>query len=264
MKRRNFIEKSTLLSSGILLGGSLACAQKAEAGLLQNKQVLFVYGGYEGHTPEKKRDLFVPWMKSEGAIVEVSNSLEIYANEKIMSSVDLVINCWTMGETTDAQRKGLFTAVKNGAGIAGWHGGMGDAFRNDTAYQYMVGGQFVAHPGGIVRYKVNITDTDDEITTGISDFEMNTEQYYMHIDPNVKVLATTTFNGDHDSWIDKCVIPVAWKKMFGKGRVSYCSPGHKMDDFEVPEFMQMIKRGIVWASKSIAEGPEEWRKAVYG
>jgi hypothetical protein len=136
-------------------------------------------------------------------------------------------------------------------GIAGWHGGLGDAFRRAPRYQYMIGGQWVEHPGNDgVRYRVNITDHEDPITAGLEDFDVVSEQYYMHVDPNNKVLATTTFDGKHDNWVKDAVMPVAWKRKYGEGRVFYTSLGHKSKVFETPEALTILKRGILWASRS--------------
>ena len=167
-----------------------------------------------------------------------------------MGQVDLIIQHVTMSEISGSQEKALLAAVKGGVGLAGWHGGLADSFRNNTEYQYMVGGQWVAHPGNIIPYTVNIVDQDDPVTRGIEDFEMRSEQYYMHVDPNVKVLATTRFSGEHDFWIEGAVIPVAWKKQHGKGRVFYSSLGHVASDFDVPEALEIMKRGIRWAAES--------------
>src|SRR4029453_19526197 len=93
------------------------------------------------------------------------------------------------------QEEGLLYAGRGGVGIAGFHGTMGGAFRNNTDYQFMVGGQWVAHPGNIIDYRVNIADHDDPITAGLNDFVMRSEQYYMHVDPSNQVLGTTTFGG---------------------------------------------------------------------
>ncbi|HOY52261.1 MAG TPA: ThuA domain-containing protein, partial [Prolixibacteraceae bacterium] len=169
---------------------------------LKGKKVLYVYGGWEGHDPKPSVDLFVPWMRSEGAEVVVSDTLDSYLDVKLMESRDLIVQIWTMGTITNEQEAGLLKAVKNGAGLAGWHGGIGDSFRNNVEYQFMVGGQWVAHPGGVIGYSVQITNHEDPVTKGLKDFNMHSEQYYMHIDPNVKVLATTKFNGDHAPWID--------------------------------------------------------------
>ncbi|MCF8345983.1 MAG: ThuA domain-containing protein [Bacteroidales bacterium] len=218
--------------------------------ILKGKRVLFVWGGWEGHEPEKCRDIFVPWMESEGAAVIVSDSLGVYTDSELMSSIDLIVQVWTMGSITGKQESGLLEAVRSGVGIAGWHGGLGDSFRNNTEYQFMVGGQWVAHPGGVIDYRVNVTDMVDEVMRGLGDFAMHSEQYYMHVDPNVKVLATTTFSGEHAYWIDGAVVPVVWKKYYGVGRVFYSALGHVAADFEVPEALEIMKRGIRWASES--------------
>jgi type 1 glutamine amidotransferase len=143
----------------------------------------------------------------------------------------------------------LLEAVKSGVGIAGWHGCMADSFRNDTEYQFMVGGQWVAHPGNIIDYTVQVTKPDDPIVEGISEFAMHSEQYYMHIDPIIEVLATTTFNGEHAPWIAGSTVPVVWKKRWGEGKVFYSSLGHVAKDFDVPEARTIMQRGMLWASR---------------
>jgi uncharacterized protein len=238
-------------------------AAETSAPSLNGKKVLFVYGGWEGHDPVLTRDLFVPWLRSEGAEVTVSDNLDIYLNQDLMNSLDLVVQIWTMGQITGDQEKGLLSAIKNGCGIAGWHGGLGDSFRNNVEYQFMVGGQWVSHPGGVIDYKVHIIDHNDRITKGLSDFAMHSEQYYMHVDPNVNVLATTRFNADHASWIGGCTMPVVWKKYYGKGRVFYSSLGHVRKDFDVPEALEIQKRGIRWAAESKYHPWEEWINPVY-
>ena len=213
--------------------------------------VLFTYGGWDGHQPEAMRDLLVPWLESERFEVIVSDTLEPYTDPELMSEVDLVVQIWTMGEISEPQLEGLLNAVENGAGIAGWHGGLGDAFRGSPRYQYMIGGQWVEHPGNDgIRYRVTITDKEDPITAGLADFDVISEQYYMHVDPNNKVLATTTFDGEHDYWVKNAIMPVVWKRQYGKGRVFYTSLGHQAKVFEIPEALTILKRGILWAGRS--------------
>jgi hypothetical protein len=228
------------------------------------EKVLFTYGGWDGHEPEAMRDLLVPWLESEGFEVIVSDTLEPYADAELMSDIDLVVQIWTMGEITKEQLEGLGKAVENGMGIAGWHGGLGDAFRNSPRYQYMIGGQWVEHPGNDgIPYRVNIIDHDDPITAGLDDFDVVSEQYYMHVDPNNDVLATTTFNGEHDSWVKGAVMPVVWKRQYNKGRVFYTSLGHKPHVFEIPEALTILKRGILWASRSKYEPTPDLVSAKY-
>ena len=126
---------------------------------------------------------------------------------------------------------------------------MADSFRDNPNYQWMVGGQWVAHPGNIIDYEVNLTRRDDPLTAGLSDFRMRSEQYYLHVDPAIQVLATTTFSGEHAGWIAGTVMPVVWKHRFGAGRVFYSSLGHVVKDFDVPEAREIQRRGMLWASR---------------
>ncbi|MCE4566688.1 ThuA domain-containing protein [Maribellus sp. CM-23] len=264
--RRNFIKTSVAAGAGAVLIPDIVSAsvsRKSESALA-GKKVLYVYGGWEGHEPKQSVDLFVPWLRSQGADVKVSDSLDAYLDEELMDSVDLIVQIWTMGTITGEQEKGLLAAVKKGAGLAGWHGGIGDSFRNNVEYQFMVGGQWVAHPGGVIDYTVHVGDQTDPVTKGLNDFAMHSEQYYMQVDPNVKVLATTKFSGEHSAWIDGCIIPVVWKKYYGDGRVFYSSLGHVMKDFEVPEALEIMQRGILWAAESKYQPKEKWLSPVYG
>jgi len=213
------------------------------------KSVLMVWGGWDGHEPKPCVDVFVPILEAEGFKVDVSDTLDSYLDEAKMKSLSLVVQCWTMGTITGEQEKGLLEAVRGGVGMAGWHGGMCDAFRNNTTYQWMTGGNWVAHPGGCVEYGVNITNRDDPITKGIRDFKMISEQYYLHADPSNEVLATTTFSGADAPWTAGCVMPVMWKRKWGEGRVFYSSLGHAAKDFDVPECRETMRRGMLWAAR---------------
>ncbi len=212
------------------------------------KKALMVWGGWDGHEPKLCVDIFAPLLTQAGYEVDIFDTLDVYLNQQKMSTYNLVVQVWTMGTITDEQQNGLLDTIRSGVGFAGWHGGAGDAFRNNTEYQFMVGGQWVAHPGGVIDYSVQIIDHNDPITAGLEDFAMHSEQYYMHVDPSNEVLATTTFNGDITPWIDGTVMPVVWKRKWGNGRVFYCSLGHVSKDFDVPQAREIVRRGMLWAS----------------
>ncbi|MCB9135419.1 MAG: ThuA domain-containing protein [Anaerolineales bacterium] len=213
------------------------------------KKALMVWGGWEGHEPQKCVEFFTPLLQAEGYEVEISDTLDAYLDPEKMQNYALVSQVWTMGTITPQQEKGLLDAIRTGVGFAGWHGGMADAFRTNTEYQFMVGGQWVAHPGGIIDYRVQITRPDDPITVGLKNFTMHSEQYYMHVDPSNEVLATTTFDNRYLDWIDGVVMPVVWKRRWGQGKVFYCSLGHIAQDFEIPEAREIVRRGMLWASR---------------
>jgi type 1 glutamine amidotransferase len=267
--RRRFLASSAAAAVGASLGmraadrDSNAGSFPSELPSLKGRKILFTYGGWDGHEPKKSVEIFKPWLESEGASVDAVDNLDLYADPEYMNGIDMVIQIFTMATITEEQERGLLEAVRGGAGLAGWHGGLCDAFRQNVEYQFMTGGQWVAHPGGVIDYTVEVTDRDDPVTRGLGKFRMHSEQYYMHVDPNVKVLATTAFNADHAFWIDGCTMPVVWKKMYGKGRVFYTSLGHVMADFDVPEAMEILKRGFKWASASKYAPAEPWKNPVY-
>jgi type 1 glutamine amidotransferase len=214
------------------------------------KKALMVWGGWEGHEPNQCVNVFAPLLEAEGFKVDIADTLDAYLDSARMKTYDLISQLFTMSSISKEQLDGLLEAIHNGTGFGGWHGGMADAFRDSVEYQFMVGGQWVAHPGNIIDYTVNIIDHDDPITAGLNDFRVHTEQYYMHVDPSNEVLATTTFDGTYFDWIDGVTMPVVWKRRWGKGRVFYCSLGHVAADFEVLEVREIVRRGLLWAARS--------------
>jgi type 1 glutamine amidotransferase len=218
------------------------------------KTALMVWGGWEGHTPRECVDLFAPRLEAHGYLVEISESLDAYLDQERMQRMDLIVQCVTMVAITPEQEKGLLQAVAEGAGFAGWHGGVLDAFRENVDFQWMIGGQWVAHPGDCVSsYRVDVVDTGHPVTRGIQSFSMtDTEQYYCHVDPSNHVLCTTTFTGeygDNTRYVSGTVMPYAWTRTWGKGRVFVAGWGHTTKDFEVKEARAIMERGLLWASR---------------
>jgi type 1 glutamine amidotransferase len=214
-------------------------------------KALIDWGGWEGHEPQKCSELFGSLLEQQGFEVVISDTLDRLLDAELMAGLDLIVPCYSMAEITNEQEAALLAAVERGVGLGGWHGGMADSFRTHTNYQFMVGGQFVAHPGNQIDYTVQITRPDDPIVAGLSDFAVHSEQYYMHVDPGNEVLATTTFSGDHAPWVEGVVMPVVWKKRWGAGKVFYCSLGHHADIFDIPEAREITLRGLRWAAGAL-------------
>lgn len=207
------------------------------------KNALIVWGGWDGHQPEEVAGILGGLLKEENYQVQISDTLDSFSDAEKLASVDLVVPVWTMGSITKDQLEPLLNAVREGGtGVAGCHGGMGDSFRNEVEYQYMVGGQWVAHPGNDgVTYQVDITDKAHPLTQGIEDFIMVSEKYYMHVDPAIHILATTSF--------DEVKMPVAWTKMYGAGKVYYNSLGHQANIVSMPQVLELMRRGMLWATR---------------
>jgi len=211
------------------------------------REALIVWGGWSGHEPEQGAAIVAGMLEEEGFKVYVETSTEAFADPAI-HDMSLIVPIYTMSKIEKEEVDNLTRAVEGGVGLGGYHGGMCDAFREAVAYQFMCGGQWVAHPGNIIDYRVNIVG-DDPIVAGLADFDYRSEQYYMHVDPSNEVLATTRFSGEHAAWIEGVVMPVAWKRRHGKGRVFYSALGHVAREFEVPEMKTMLKRGLLWAAR---------------
>jgi type 1 glutamine amidotransferase len=218
-------------------------------------KALIVWGGWDGHQPEQVAAILERALKSEGFEVEVSDSLDSFKDREKLLRLSLIVPHWTMGKITDDQINPVLQAVQSGVGIAGCHGGMCDSFRENTDWQFMTGGQWVAHPGNDgLKYTVKITDPTHPITAGLKDFEVASEQYYMHVDPAVKILATTRFpiaEGPHvpNGPVD---MPVLWTKQFGKGRVFYNALGHTAKLVESEPNLTIMRRGFKWVTKACA------------
>lgn len=208
-----------------------------------SKQALIVWGGWDGHQPEEVAGIFAGLLREEGYGVEVSDTLDSFKDAERLKSIDLIVPVWTMGKIEKEQLTPLIAAVKEGGtGIAGCHGGMGDSFRNEVEYQYMVGGQWVAHPGNDgVTYTVRIKDRQHALTEGMDDFVVVSEKYYMHVDPAIQVHAVTDF-GDVE-------MPVVWTKTYGEGKVYYNSLGHQANIVRMPETLELMRRGLLWATR---------------
>lgn len=208
------------------------------------KKALIIQGGWQGHEPVQVSDILAAALRENGVEVEIADTLDVL-KERDLKALDLIIMQWTMGKIERDQLTPLLEAVESGVGIAGLHGGMGDAFRDATPYQFMVGGQWVAHPGNDgIDYDVFIVDKGHWITQGVSGFHAKSEHYYMHVDPAIHVLAATPF--------DDVAMPVAWTKMWGKGRVFYSSMGHLASVFDQdPNILKLMTRGMLWAAHAL-------------
>jgi hypothetical protein len=215
------------------------------------KKALIVWGGWDEHEPRQVAGIFADMLRKESFAVEVSDTLDAFKSPKL-ADLDLIVPIWTMGEITKEQVDPVVEAVANGTGIAGCHGGMCDSFRKEVKWHFMTGGNWVSHPGGAsIRYNVEFTRGSNPLVEGFQDFELTSEQYYLHVDPAVEVLATTRFptvNWYHASngAVD---MPVIWTKRWGVGRVFYCSLGHHADVFQMDTPAEIMRRGFVWAAE---------------
>jgi hypothetical protein len=233
--------------------------------MTSQRRALVVRGGWAGHEPVKATDLFIPYLREQGFVVEVADSPAPYADAALMAATDLVVQCMTMATISAEEVAGLVAAVQAGTGLAGWHGGIADAFRASADYLQLVGAQFAAHaardaPGqrtgdpsdNYVRHRITMTPAGagHPITAGIADFELDTEQYWVLSDDYNDVLATTTTAPrPWGPWQRPVTCPAVWTRQWGDGRVFVATPGHTVEVLEVPFVRTIVERGLLWASR---------------
>lgn len=230
----------------------------------KSKTALVVRGGWDGHQPVEATELFLPFLKANGYEVRVEESPKIYADTEYMDGVDLIVQCMTMSTIEKDEFEGLRTAVENGTGLAGWHGGIADSYRNTSDYLHLIGGQFACHPGkhederigeqsdNYVPYTVNMLPAAAEhpITQGIGDFDLVTEQYWVLADDYIDVLATTTQKvREWDPWNREVTSPAIWTRQWGNGRIFVSTPGHRVEILQDSNVRTIIERGMLWASR---------------
>jgi uncharacterized protein len=215
--------------------------------------VLYLYGGWPGHSPYNIAEWTRELVGELG--YQLEESQDIFTLDRDLTGYDLIIFGWnnalTTEDLTDSQEDRLMAAVESGTGVAAWHGAAA-AFRSSLRFHLMLGGDFLAHPAGEGYphpYKVNIVEPDHEVTQGVNDFPVASEQYYMSVDPNNVVLAETTFNGEHFAWFEGLKSPVAWVRQWGQGKIFYHSIGHSLSDLDDPNVRRLTKQGIAWAAR---------------
>lgn len=228
-------------------------------------QALIVRGGWDGHAPVAATEIFIPFLEQQGYSVVVEESTAVYADEERMLAVDLIVQSVTMSTIEKAEFAGLAKAVERGTGLAGWHGGIADSFRNTSDYLQLVGGQFATHPSkapaaivgdetdNFLPYTVSVTDLGRQhpIMEGIDDFALETEQYWVLHDDLIDVLATTTHPApEWHPWHRPVTSPAVWTRLWGAGRIFVATPGHSVEVLKDENVNTIIKRGMLWASRT--------------
>ncbi|QIZ97748.1 ThuA domain-containing protein [Leifsonia sp. PS1209] len=228
------------------------------------RKALVVRGGWDGHMPVETTDLFIPHLEANEFEVRIEDGPAIYTDEAYLDTVDLILQINTMNTITREEFAGLQRAVLNGTGMAGWHGGIADAYRDNADYLHMIGGQFAHHAGkdpaertgeqsdNYIPYTVHITDygRTHPITQGIDDFDLVSEQYWVLSDEYNDVLATTTQSvRPWDAWNRPVTAPAIWTRQWGKGRIFVSAPGHRLEIVESQPVRTIIERGLLWAAR---------------
>jgi type 1 glutamine amidotransferase len=197
-----------------------------------SRRALVTWGGWDGHRPEECAAWAAEVLRRNGFGVAVADSLAPLLDPFAADELDLVVPVWSIADAPDEELDAFVALVARGTGVAAFHGATA-TFRRHYGWQRVLGGQFVWHPEPL-DYTVQLRDGGE--------LALHSEQYYLHVDPANELLATTTFE-------DGTVMPVAWRRQWGDGRVFYSSLGHDPDVLRLPEAEALWEAGARWAAR---------------
>jgi type 1 glutamine amidotransferase len=203
-----------------------------------DRGVLIVWGGWEGHAPQQVAEMLSARLEAGGHRVVLAAGVEALDGMEL-GAFDVIVPVWSFGIQAPAALQAVLAAVAGGVGLAAFHGGI-DWFA-DREYARLIGGHFVFHPPSN-RYRVVVEDRGHAAAQGIDDFVVETEQYYFHLDPGNHVLTSTDFDGLR--------MPNTWVRTYGQGRVFYCSLAHTLDVLQQEPVLRLLLQGIRWAARA--------------
>ena len=187
----------------------------------------------------------------------VSEDVSMFAPEKLRQ-FDAVCFNNTTGELFDdpALKKSLLEFVKGGKGIVGVHAAT-DCFYKWAEFGEMMGGYFHGHPWGANdTVTLKIEEPDHPLC---APFEgktfVVTDEIYQFREPYSReklrvLLSLDTSKTDMKKGGIKRTdgdFAVSWVRQYGKGRVFYCSLGHREDIFWNPTVLRYYLAGIQYA-----------------
>ncbi len=208
-------------------------------------QALVVWGGWEGHQPQAVAHIIASQLAAYRVSAHISDDIA-ELDQIDLKEYDLIVPVWSFGIQRPQTMNRVLEAVRAGTGLATFHGGI-DWFA-DREYAHLIGGHFIFHPPETEKYRVCFEPVLHPITEGLKDFEIQTEQYYLHVDPANTVLATTRF-GDTATHSGAVIMPSTWIKTYGQGRICYCSLAHTPDEIQQWPVISLLMRGMKWAAR---------------
>lgn len=155
-----------------------------------------------------------------------------------------------------ARKQALYEFVQNGGGLAGCHAAT-DTYKGWKEYNLMMGGAFVSHPWHKL-VPVKVLDAKNPVNAAFEgkDFEIADEIYMFRNDTALakdrKFLLVMDTSKMTKEDVDKGKredgnYGISWINTAGKGRVFYCSLGHREEIYWNPTILKHYLAGIQYA-----------------
>ncbi len=211
----------------------------------------FLYGGFPGHFPYEIAEWADGIMGELG--FEVTHTNDPHQLDQDLTGYDVIVcgvdQAMTTEDLTDRAERSLLDAVAQGTGSSAGTGrrrpsGPACSSASSSAHR---SSNIRGREGGGPLHR-DIVDREHDITRGVDDFQAASEQYYMHDDPAVHVLATTTFTGEHLPWGRWGQDAGGLDEAVGQGAGFYQALGHLPKDVQAPPVEHMVRQGLRWAA----------------
>ncbi len=167
-----------------------------------------------------------------------------------LKEYDGVVFASTTGDLPLPDREGFLDWIRAGHAFIGIHAAT-DTFHNYPPYIEMINGEFKTH-GPQVSVDCITEDAKHPATKGLPNPKTVFDEIYVlkNFDRNkVHMLLSLDKNPDKkDPNYNKPEYhPIAWTRMYGKGRVFYTALGHREDVLEADWYKQHLLGGIRWS-----------------
>jgi type 1 glutamine amidotransferase len=187
---------------------------------------------------------------------ELITKKDLKRNAKTLGYFDLIVFASTTSELDldDSQKADMMSFIKeDGKGFVGIHAAL-DTNYNWPEYGEMIGGYFDQHPWGTFNAPiVNESPDFPAVRHFPHEFVKFDEIYQPKNWSRDKVNVLLSLDASRLDYANNPRIhredhdfPVAWSKMYGKGRVFYSTLGHTEESWEDPDIRKMYFEAIKW------------------
>jgi putative membrane-bound dehydrogenase-like protein len=200
-------------------------------------KVLFL-GDNGHHRPADRFRQLQPALEKRGIELTYTDKVESL-NPKTLNRYDALMIYANTVKISPDQEKALLDYVESGKGFLPIHCAS-YCFLNSPKYIALVGAQFKKHGTG--TFRTAIAQAEHPVMKGFTGFE-SWDETYVHTKHNEEGRTILEYRAEGET-----KEPWTWVRSQGKGRVFYTAWGHDQRTWGNPGFVDLIERGVRWAT----------------
>ena len=213
---------------------------------MERAKVLVLHGGGH-HDFDACGKVLIDYLNTTGKIEPELVKEKSILSSDALNDYEAIIVYTQGGKLTEREENGLLSFVQKGKGLLGIHSAS-DSFKENKEYIKMLGSEFIGHARPY-EFNVYIKDKTHFISQRLSEFKVFDELYLLKNEPDINIVLTAHWQGK--------MVPIAYTKSYGDGRVGYIALGHGLEAFTNPSFQKLVLRGLEWVL-----GKEIEKKAI--